>query len=183
MERDDGRGTGRDLRDDRPGQPPLHGEHRRRHRPRQRRHRERRDEAWPLLVVDVRAVDDLLDPAPAGVHDHRDPVALLLAHRGEVDAGVCDRLLAGAHRQVDEAAHPTGHLGVHDAGRIEVEDLGRDADLVVRRVEAPDRPRPSHAGLEVRPVRREVVADRHDGAKSGHDRAPGRISLRHRLGL
>ena len=33
----------------------------------------------PFVVVDVGPVDDLLDPAAAGVHDDADPVALLLA--------------------------------------------------------------------------------------------------------
>ena len=39
-----------------------------------------------------------------------------------------------------------------------------------------DRPRPGHPGAEVRPVRREVVADRRDRADAGHDRAAGRIA-------
>ena len=72
-----------------------------------------RHEARALLVVDVGAVDDLLDPAAAGVDDHADAVALVLVHRREVDPGVGDGLLAGGHREVDEAAHPAGHLGVH----------------------------------------------------------------------
>jgi hypothetical protein len=36
--------------------------------------------------VDVGAVDDLFDAAAASVHHDPDPVALLLAHRPEVDA-------------------------------------------------------------------------------------------------
>ena len=83
--------------------------------------------------------------------------------------------LAGAHRELDEAAHPAGHLGVHHGRRVEVEDLGRDPDLERRRVEAPDLAGPGHAGDQVRPVRREVVADRHDGAEPGHDGPAGRI--------
>ena len=63
----------------------------------------------------------------------------VLVHRREVDARVGDGLLAGGHREVDEAAHPAGHLGVHHGRRVEVEDLGRDADLERRRVEARDR--------------------------------------------
>ena len=54
-----------------------------------------RHEARALAVVDVGAVDDLLDAAAAGVDDDADPVALLLAHRREVDARVGDGLLAG----------------------------------------------------------------------------------------
>ena len=47
-----------------------------RHRAGQGRDGERADEARTLLVVDVRAVDDLLDAAAAGVDDDADPVAL-----------------------------------------------------------------------------------------------------------
>ena len=79
-----------------PGEAPLHRQHRRAHRARQRRDGERRDEARALLVVDVGAVDDLLDPAAAGVDDDADPVALFEGHRREIDAGIGDRLLAGA---------------------------------------------------------------------------------------
>ena len=102
------------------------------HRARQRRDRERRHEPRALRVVDVGPVDDLLDPAAAGVDDDADPVALLLAHRREVDPAVGDRLLAGGHREVDEAGHPAGHLRVHGHRRVEVEDLGRDLDLEAR---------------------------------------------------
>ena len=92
--------------------------------------------------------------------------------------GVGDGLLARGHREVDEPAHPAGHLGLHRHGRVEVEDLGRDADLEPGRIEAADGSRAGHASLEVRPVRREVVADRHDGAEAGHDGAAGRILFR-----
>ena len=132
----------------------------------------------PFVVVDVRAVDDLLDPAAAGVDHDPDPVALLLVHRREVDPGVADRFLAGAHREMDEAAHPAGHLGVHDGRRVEAEDLGGDADLEGRRVEALDRARAGDPGVQVRPVRREVVADRHDGPEAGHDGTARRILFR-----
>ena len=71
------------------------------------------DEARALRVVDVGAVDDLLDAAAAGVDDDADPIPLVLAHRREVDARVGDGLLAGGHREMDEPAHAPGHLGVH----------------------------------------------------------------------
>ena len=96
-----------------------------------------RDEARPLRVVDVGAVDDLLDAAAAGVDDDRRPGrAASWAIAAKSMPGVGDGLLAGGHREVDEPAHPTGHLGVHVGRRVEVQDLGRDPDLVVRRVEA-----------------------------------------------
>ena len=96
------------------------------------------DEPRALLVVDVGPVDDLLDPAAAGVDDDPDAVALLLGHRREVDPGVADGLLAGRHREVDEPAHPAGHLRLHDRRRVEVEDLGGDLDLERGRIEALD---------------------------------------------
>ena len=90
-----------------------------------------------------------------------------------------DRLLARGHRERDEAAHPAGHLRVHDGRRVEVEDLGGDLHLERRRVEALDQPGPGDARDEVRPVGREVVADGHDGAEAG-DHGPFRgILLRH----
>jgi hypothetical protein len=113
-----------------------------------------------------RAVDHLLDPATTGVDDDPDAVPLLGAHRGEVDPGVRDRLLAGGHREVDEPAHPPGHLRVHRARRVEVEDLRRDLHLEPLDVEPLDPPGPRHGALEVGPVGLEVVADRHHRAET-----------------
>ncbi len=77
----------------------------------------------------MRPVDDLLDPAAAGVDDDPDAITLVLAHGLEVDPGIADRFLAGAHREMDEPAHPAGHLGVHDGRGVEVEDFSGDPDL------------------------------------------------------
>ena len=129
--------------------------------------------------MDVGAVDDLLDPATAGIHDDADPIAFVLVHGREVDARIAHRLGTGTHRQLDEAAHPPGHLRVHDRGRIEVEHLGRDPDLERGGVEALDLARAGHPGHQVRPVRREVIADRHDGPEAGHDGATRGILFRH----
>jgi hypothetical protein len=71
---------------------------------------------------------------------------------GEVEAGVGDGLLAGGHREVDEAAHPAGHLAVHRDGRVEVLDLGRDAHVEAAGVEGRDRAAARLAGDEVAPV-------------------------------
>ena len=104
-----------------------------------------------LGVVDVGALDDRLDATAAGVHNNPHAVALLGRHRREVDPAVGHRLLAGAHGEVDEAAHPARHLGLHHRGRVEVEHLGRDAHLELAGVERPDEPRARHRVLEVRP--------------------------------
>ena len=162
-----------------PGQAVLHRQQAARHRPRQRRDRERGHEARALLVVDVGAVDDLLDPAAARVHDDADPVALLLGHRREVDARRLDGLLARAHREVDEPAHAAGHLGVHHGRRVVVEHLGGDLHLEPGRVERLDPAGAGHRVAQVRPVGLEVVADRHHGAEAGHDGATRGISGGH----
>ncbi len=90
-----------------------------------------------------------------------------------------DRLLARAHREVDEAAHPAGHLGVHHGRRVVAEHLGRDLDLEPGRVEGLDAAGPGDRVAQVRPVGLEVVADRHHGAETGHDRASRGISRGH----
>jgi len=96
---------------------------------------------------------------------------------------LADRLDARGHREVDEPAHPAGHLDVHHGRRVEVEDLGGDADLERRRVETPDQAGPGHPGDKVRPVRREVIADRHDGTEPGHHGTAGRIRFRRQAGF
>jgi len=128
--------------------------------------------------VDVRPVDDLLDPATTGVDNDTDPVPLVLVHRRKVDPRIADRLGPGAHRELDEATHPSGHLCVHHGRRVEVEDLGRDPNLERGRIEALDLARPGHPGDQVRPIRLEVIADRHDGPEPGDDGPPGRILFR-----
>ena len=174
VERDDRRGAGGDLGHDRAGQAPLHRQHRRAHRARQRRHRERRHEARALAVVDVGPVDDLLDPAAAGVDDDADPVALLLASspRSRCPQSATASLPAAIAKWMKRLIR-RAIFGSMNVARVEVEDLGRDPDLERRRVEALDQARPGHARDEVRPVGREVVADRHDGAEAGDDGAPG----------
>ena len=131
---------------------------------------------WSWTCVPV---DDLLDPAAARVHDHADAVALLRRHRREVDARRLDRLLARAHRQVDEPAHAADHLGVHGHARVVVEHLGRDLHLEPGRVERLDPAGAGHGVAQVRPVGLEVVADRHHGAEAGHDGATRGISGGH----
>ena len=84
----------------------------------------------PLACERGRAVDDLLLAAAAGVDRDRDPVALVGVPGLEVQPGVRDRLLAGGHAQVDEAAHPARHLAVHGDGRVEALHLGRDAHVI-----------------------------------------------------
>ena len=175
VEGDDRRGAGRRLGHHRPGEAPLHRQHAGGHRTRQGGDRERADEARPAGVGRVRPLDDLLDPAAAGVDDDADTVLLLLGHGREVEAGVRHGLLPGRHREVDEAAHPAGHLGIHADARVEALHLGRDPHLEARRVEAGDRRDAGDPGLHVPPVRLEVIAVGHDGAEAGDDCATGGV--------
>ena len=91
----------------------------------------------PFGVVDVGAVDDLLDAAAAGVDDDADAVALLGGHRREVDArtSAIASLPAPIARWMKRLIR-RAILGSMRPGRVEVEDLGRDPDLERGRVEA-----------------------------------------------
>ena len=128
-----------DLGDDRAGQAVLHRQLAGGHGARQGRDRERADLARALRAHHVGAVDDLLHAAAAGV----DATATRSRRSGlqslKSRPGVRDRFLAGGHGEVDEAAHPAGHLAVHRDRRVEVLDLGRDAHVEAGRVEAGDR--------------------------------------------
>ena len=84
----------------------------------------------PLAWSVGRAVDDLLLAATAGVDRDGHPVTLVEVPGLEVQPCVRDRLLAGGHAQVDEAAHPARHLAIHGDGRVEALHLGRDAHVV-----------------------------------------------------
>ena len=83
----------------------------------------------PLSGEGGRPFDDLLHAPAAGVDDDRRPIAPLDRPVAEVEPGVVDRLGRRGHREVDEPAHPAGHLAVHRDRRIEVLDLGGDADV------------------------------------------------------
>ena len=181
VERDHRRRAGGDLGHHRAGQPVLHRQHAGAHRARQRRDRRTAlTKRGPLLVVDVGPVDDLLDPAAAGVDDDPDPVALrprLIAAKS-IPASATASLPAAIANAMNRLIR-RAIFGSMGDGRVEVEDLGRDLDLERRRVEALDRRVPVTPGLEVRPVGREVVADRHDRAETGHDGAASGVLAGH----
>src|SRR5918992_1388881 len=69
---------------------------------------------------------------------------------------------------MDEPAHPARHLAIHDRRGIEVLDLGGDLHVITRRVEVADPSTAAHAGHEVPPEGRMVIADGRDGADAGH---------------
>src|SRR5947199_6950658 len=98
-----------------------------------------------LLADGVGAVDDLVHAPAAGVDDDRGPVALLGRHRREVDTGSIDRLGRRGDAEMDEPAHPPGHLAIHGQERVEALDLRRDLHVVAGRVEARDRAPAGHA--------------------------------------
>ena len=154
----------------------------RRHRARQGGDRERADLAGPLRGERRGAFDDLLHAAATGVDDDRRAVPSLDRPVGEVEPGVVDGFVRGRHREVDEAAHPAGHLAVHRDGRIEILDLGGDPDVEAGRVERRDRPGPGHAFGQVGPERGRVVADRGHGPQARHDGATSRVLTRWHAG-
>mgnify|MGYP003289827891 CR=1 FL=1 len=67
-----------------------------------------------------------------------DAVALVLGHRREVDPRIGHGLLAGGHREMDEAGHPAGHLRVHRRVRVEVERARPGLDGGALPVRRPD---------------------------------------------
>ena len=127
----------------------------------------------------VVTVDDLLQAAAGGVHRDRDSIALLRRPGREIDPAVLDGLLARGHREVDEAAHPACHLGVHARGRIEALHLGCDADVEVGGIEVGDGSAAADTCLGIGPERRMVVPDGGDGTDAGDDRATGWIGVGH----
>ena len=175
---DDAARARRHLGDDRAGEPVAHAHERGGHRARQGRDRERADLAGASGGERRGPLDDLLHAAATGVDDDRGAVPPLGGPVGEVEPGMIDGLGRGRHREMDEAAHPAGHLAIHRDGRIEVLDLGRDPDVEAGRVEASDRPGAGHPFDQVGPERGRVVADRGHGPQARHDGATSRVLTR-----
>ncbi len=179
LEADHGAGTRSDLRDDRPEQPVLHGELAGGHRAGQGRDGERAYLARPAAREDTCPFGHLLLATAARVERDRDPIALLRRPVAEVEAAVGHRFLPRGHPEMDEAAHPAGHLAVHDGGWVEALDLGRDAHVEPGGVERGDRSGTADPGHKVAPEARVVVADGRDGADTGDDGAARQVLIRH----
>ena len=135
-------------------------------------------ETWPgpFSARTWRSVDDLLEPAAAGV-DAR-------PRRGRAGPGRMARSRCPASSTASVAAAIArwmkrlirrAILRSMPMRRVEVLDLGRDPDVEARRIELRDRADADDAGEEVLPVRRGGVADGGDGAEAGDDGATGRI--------
>ena len=90
----------------------------------------------PFVVRHDLAQGHLADTAAAGVDDHGDVVAVVVA---DLEARRVDRLARRGHGQLGEARHAPRLLEVHPVLRLEALDLGRDAHLEVGRVELLDR--------------------------------------------
>ena len=116
-------------------------------------------------------------PPPPVLSNDRHPIAPLKRAQSEKSRPACrDRLLGRGHREMDEPAHPPGHLAVHRDRRVEVLDLGRDPDVEAGWIEGGDRSCAGDAFEEIRPERGGVVADRRHGAEAGHDGSVRRVS-------
>ena len=107
-----------------------------------------------------------LEPADPG-RDRRSDAVLLLR---DLDPGVRLRLPRGGDDQLREAVHAPRLLALDPHGGIEVLQLARELHRVDTCVEVRDRACPRLAGEQVRPRRRDVVAERRDHAQPGdHD--------------
>ncbi len=84
--------------------------------------------------VDVFALDDV-ETADAGADVNADSVAVL---RRDLKTGVGHSLGGGGECEVDEAAHFAGLFFVHEEERVEVLDLGGEADGMTGEIEGFD---------------------------------------------
>ena len=97
-----------------------------------------------------------------------------------VDARVRPRLACGLHGEHDVPLEPPGVLRADDGDRIEVLDLGGDADRELARVEGADPVDPALPGDRCVPGRARVVPERSDGPEPGDDDAAHRTERRPR---
>ena len=147
VEGDDRRRAGGDLGDDRTGQAVLHRQQAAAPiEPDRAGIANGRDEARALRVVGVGAVDDLLDPAAAGVDDDADPVPLVLrpSPRSRCPTTATASFPAPIARWMNRLMR-RAILASIDGRGVEVDDLGRDLDLEARGVERADPARAGHA--------------------------------------
>jgi hypothetical protein len=89
-----------------------------------------------------------VEPADAGADVHADAVAIGLV---DLQAGVVHRLLRGGDGKVDEAAHLAGLFLVDKEQRVEVLDLGGEADGMAGEVEGLDLRHAAAAGQQALP--------------------------------
>ena len=130
--------------------------------------KERRDLARPAVhQVGVLALDDV-EPADAGADVHAD---VICDFRCDLQAGVLHGLVRGCQREVDEAAHLTGLLLVHELVGIEVLNLGRKPDGMSGEVEGLNFGHATAAGHQAFPHLGCGVTDPAECAEAGDDNA------------
>ncbi len=81
------------------------------------------------------------------------------------------RLVGGGQGEVDEAAHLAGLFLLHELERVEVLDLGGEADGVAGEIEGRDLGHTALAGHQAFPDLRRGVADPADKSEAGYDDA------------
>ena len=121
----------------------------------------------PASMVGVLALDDV-EAADAGADVDADAVGDL---RRDLEAGVLHGLVGGGQGEVDEAAHLAGLFFVDEEERIEVLDLGGEADGVAGEIEGLDLGHAALAGQQAFPDLRRGFADPADEAEAGDDDA------------
>ncbi len=129
---------------------------------------ERRDLARAAVEqVDVFAFDDV-EAADAGADVDAEAVAIFV---GDLEAGVGHGLGGGGEGEVDEAAHLAGFFFVHEEERVEVLDLGGEADGVASEIEGLDLGHTALAGQQALPDLRGGFADPAEKPEAGYDDA------------
>ena len=129
---------------------------------------ERRDLARAAVQqVGVLALDDV-ESADAGADVDADAVAVLSRDlRPECSIASC----GGGEGEVDEAAHLAGLFFVHEEERVEVLDLGGEADGMAGEIEGLDLGHAALAGQQAFPDLRGGFADPADKPEAGDDDA------------
>ncbi len=117
--------------------------------------------------VDVLALDDV-EAADAGADVDADAVVIFI---GDLEAGVGHRLGRGGEGEVDEAAHLAGLFFVDEEERVEVLDLGGEADGMAGEIKGLDLGHAATASEQTFPDLRGGFADPADEPEAGYDDA------------
>src|SRR5947209_14196884 len=87
----------------------------------------------------------------------------------DLKSGVLHRLVGGGQSQVNEAAHLAGLFFFDELKRVEVLDLGGEADGMAGEIECGDLGHTALAGHEAVPELRRGITDPADESEAGYD--------------
>ena len=132
----------------------------------------RRHAVGTALAPDLVLLEDAVDTADRRPEDDADTSGI-----EPVQPGVTHRFARRAEGEQDVPFQLAYVLRRSDLSRVEVLDLGGDANREPGRVEGADPVDPTLAGDGCPPGRGCVVADRGDGSEAGDGNSPHRVSL------